>query len=65
MTQLYSDPTARTRMDAGKCPECGQDPGQHLDSTAFWIPRACDLTRAGVVDRINAFETEGNAPSPA
>lgn len=55
MAQLYTDPLAQTRMNDGTCPECGQDPGEHSDSAEFWIPRTCDLTRAGVEDRINAF----------
>ena len=58
MTQLYTNPTARTRMSEGHCPECGDDPDSHLDSAAFWLPRACDLTRAGVVDRIDAFNAD-------
>jgi len=58
MTQMYSNPTARTRMSEGQCPECGQDPGRHLDSPEFWLPRACDLTRAGVVDRLAAFNAD-------
>ena len=41
-----------------QCPECGQDPDRHLDSPEFWLPRACDLTRAGVVDRLDAFNAD-------
>lgn len=55
MTQVYTHPVAHTRMSEGQCPECGQDPDRHLHSSAFWLPRRCDLTRAGVVDRIDAF----------
>lgn len=55
MTQVYAHPVALTRMTEGQCPECGEDPDRHLDSSAFWLPRGCDLTRAGVVDRIDAF----------
>lgn len=61
MTQLYNDPASRARMGAGKCPECGEDPNQHLDSADFWIPRRCDLTRPGVLDRIGAFEATSSA----
>ncbi|QWT30525.1 hypothetical protein OLP41_gp176 [Mycobacterium phage I3] len=64
MTQRYASETACSRMAAGTCPECGQAPERHLASTAFWLPRHCDLTPAGATDRITAFredrtETEG------
>ena len=58
MTQKYTNPIALTRMSAGQCPECGADPALHLDSPAFWLPRACDLTPSGVTDRIAAFDTD-------
>lgn len=55
MTQRYKSETALTRMAEGNCPECGQPPQQHLTSPDFWLPRHCDLTQAGVTDRITAF----------
>lgn len=55
VNQSYKDPIARARMGSGQCPECGEDPNQHLDSAEFWIPRRCDLTKSGVLDRICAF----------
>ncbi len=58
MTQLYTNPGARSRMSEGQCPECGDGPDRHLDSAEFWLPRACDLTRAGVIDRIDAFNAD-------
>ena len=58
MAQKYKSETARARMAAGTCPECGQPPGRHLESPEFWLPRDCDLTVTGVVDRITAFDGE-------
>lgn len=55
MTQRYTSETARARMAVSTCPECGQWPERHLASNAFWLPRHCDLTQAGVIDRIAAF----------
>jgi hypothetical protein len=65
MTQTYTNPIAHTRMTAGQCPECGDDPDRHLDSPAFWLPRTCDLTHSGVTDRIAAFNADRAAAGPA
>lgn len=58
MTQRYTSETARARMAVDTCPECGQGPERHLASSAFWLPRNCDLTKAGVADRIAAFRDD-------
>lgn len=58
MTQRYKNPVAHACMGQGNCPECGQAPEKHIESAAFWIPRHCDLTRAGVADRIAAFRED-------
>lgn len=64
MAQRYTNPIARTRMSRGQCPECGEAPDRHLDSTAFWLPRTCDLTRTGVIDRIDTFEADDATRPP-
>jgi hypothetical protein len=63
MAQRYSTPTDRGRMANGLCPECGESSREHIDDPRFWIPRRCDLTPAGVVDRINQYERPIAPPS--
>lgn len=58
MTQRYASELARARMAMEVCPECSQAPERHLASNAFWLPRDCDLTQAGVTDRIAAFRDD-------
>lgn len=58
MTQRYASETAWARMLRRLCPECGQKPGEHLNAREFWMPRNCDLTRDGVVDRIQAYHDD-------
>lgn len=52
MSQRYTSPVARERMAHGLCPECGAPAATHLADARFWVPRLCDLTHQGVVDRI-------------
>ena len=63
MAQRYLQPVPRERMSHGLCPECGGPPATHSDSNAFWMPRACDLTRVGVEDRIAQHRAD-EAESP-
>lgn len=65
MAQRYASEAARARMSEGNCPECGQMPKQHLDSPEFWLPRHCDLTRAGVIDRIATFREDAQEETHA
>lgn len=58
MAQKYRDDTSRLRMHQGLCPECGDHPDMHNHDYRFWIPRRCDLTPAGVADRIEQFRTD-------
>jgi hypothetical protein len=60
MAQRYFSETARDRMAEGRCPECGMTPGTHTDDPRFWIPRRCDLTPNGVVERINQYHADLN-----
>lgn len=60
MAQSYPQLVARERMSRGLCPECGQPPATHSNDLRFWMPRACDLTQTGVVDRIDQYRTETN-----
>lgn len=58
MAQRYESPLALERMSANKCPECGHALPTHTSDTRFWIPRTCDLTPAGVKDRIARYEND-------
>jgi len=60
MAQRYTQQIPRERMVSGLCPECGLPPLPHLSDTRFWIPRQCDLTREGVLDRIAQYESDLN-----
>ena len=51
--QRYASPVAQERMARGTCPECGDSALAHSNDPRFWMPRSCDLTAQGVVDRIN------------
>lgn len=56
--QRYKHPVARERMSHSLCPECGLAATTHGDDVRFWIPRACDLTFRGVVDRIEQYRAD-------
>ncbi len=58
MAQTYQSETARIRMHQGLCPECGKTALIHDPDNRFWLPRGCDLTQAGVTDRIEQFRTD-------
>lgn len=58
MAQRYSQPVPRERMLHGLCPECGQPASTHSNDLRFWMPRACDLTQTGVIDRIDQYRSE-------
>jgi hypothetical protein len=58
MAQRYSSPVARGRMAAGLCPECGDSPRTHSADPRFWVPRRCDLTPVGVVERVQQYQSE-------
>ena len=45
-------------MEAGRCPECGGMVTDHSSDSRFWIPRNCDLTFAGVSDRIDQYKAD-------
>lgn len=58
MTQTYTNPTSRQRMERGLCPECGQAPEDHYDrdTPALYVAiiAPCGLYVDGVRDRIEA-----------
>lgn len=65
MAQRYAAQIARERMASGACPECGAIPSEHSADLRFWIPRGCDLTRDGVLDRIAQFKADLSAAQEA
>ena len=56
--QRYTSPNALSRMASGLCPECGNAVVAHSNDIRFWVPRTCDLTIQGVVDRIEQFKAD-------
>lgn len=60
MTQNYSKPRARERMNKNLCPECGTSADKHDG----WGGPGCSLTDHDVATRIYAFEQEQAKISP-
>lgn len=63
-SQRYTSEQATNRMSNKRCPECGAPPVTHTNDNRFWIPRACDLTLTGVMERIEQFEADQAAVKP-
>lgn len=53
--QTYTDKAARSRMQAGRCPECGYGPTSHDGGGG---PGWCTLTDNGVAARIDQYRRE-------
>jgi uncharacterized Zn finger protein (UPF0148 family) len=53
--QRYTDPVARQRMAAGRCPECGREMFEH---TGWGGPAGCSLTDNGVAERIAQYQAD-------
>lgn len=54
--ERYTQPLALERMSEGRCPECGDLPGQHINHNAFWAgPIDCFLREDGVRNRIDQY----------
>lgn len=58
--QRYSDPTARARMAANRCPECGEPTESHGGLGGA----RCTLTDNGVATRIWQYEQDQEAQGP-